>query len=174
MPEPDWLAYTGAITGIIGAVAGVAGAITACIALRRTKELKALDLRLELRRMEGTLQSDIQDLIPLLERAKTSYTRLAAAQGKFGSGATEEWISQWEADIAEARELVAGSTVLDIDCTGFSQAALEARLVTVHKLQNQVGKFAQKYQDSLAVDCHGREQLRADQRALMQAREGKH
>ena len=170
MSEQTWLAYIGAIAGIVGAVTGIAGAVVAVLAFRRTSELKSLDLRLELRRTESTLRSDIQDLVPLLERAKKSRTKLAAAQGSFNSGATAHWLSQWDSDLAEANQLVAGTTALDIDCSGFSQAKLEARLVTVHKLQHQVAQLSGKYDVSLAEDDSGREQLRADQRVITQAR----
>ncbi|MBB4133402.1 hypothetical protein [Xanthomonas sp. 3075] len=170
MSEQSWLAYIGAIAGIIGAIIGIVGAVVAIQAFRRTGELKALDLRLELRRTESTLRSDIQDLIPLLELAKKSRTRLAAAQGNFHSAATTHWLCQWDADVAEAKKLVAGASALDIDCSSFSQAELEARLVTVHKLQRQLAQLSGKYQSSLAADDSGREHLRADQRVITQAR----
>jgi hypothetical protein len=166
MSEQSWLAYTGAIAGIIGAVTGIAGAALAFLAFRRTGQLKALDLRLELRRTESTLQSDIHDLVPLLEIAKASRTRLAVAQGSCNSGATKHWISQWDTDLAGANYLVEGASVLDIDCSKFSQAKLEARLITVHKLQCQVAQLAGKYKSSLLADDAGREQLRADQRVI--------
>jgi hypothetical protein len=170
MSEQSWLAYIGAIAGIIGAITGVAGAVVAILAFRRTGEIKALDLRLEVRRAESTLQSDIHDLAPLLERAKTSRTRLAAAQGSCRSGATAHWLPQWDADLAEANQLIAGASALDIDCSAFSQAELEARLVIVHKLQRQVAQLSGKYHSSLAANDAGRAQLRADQRVITQAR----
>ena len=174
MSDQNWLAYTGAIAGIIGAITGVAGAFLALLAFRRTGQLKALDLRLELRRTESTLQSDIHDLVSLLQNAKASRTRLAAAQGNYHSGATTHWLSQWDTDFAAANSLVEGASVLDIDCSAFSQAELEARLITIHKLQRQVAQLAGKYQSSLAADDTGRAQLREDQRAITQARlEGK-
>ena len=79
MSDQNWLAYTGAIAGIIGAITGVAGAFLALLAFRRTGQLKALDLRLELRRTESTLQSDIHDLVSLLQNAKASRTRRPSA-----------------------------------------------------------------------------------------------
>ncbi|MBE7526372.1 MAG: hypothetical protein HS120_01615 [Burkholderiales bacterium] len=170
MSEQSWFAYIGATAGIVGAVTGIAGAVVAILAFRRTGEIKALDLRLELRRTESTLQSDIQDLLPLLEHAKASRTRLAAAQGGYHSGATAHWLYEWDTDLAEANQLVAGASTLDVDCSVFSQAELEARLVTVHKLQRQVAQLSGKYQSSLAADDSGREQLRADQRVITQAR----
>lgn len=170
MSDPSWLVYAGAITGIVGAVTGPVGVVLAYFAFRRTDQLESLNLRLELRRTESTLQADIHDLIPLLERANASRTRLAAAQGSYHSGATKFWISQWETDLAEANTLVAGSGVLDIDCSQFSKLKLEMRLVTVHKLRHQVSKLADKYRDSLATDDIGREQLQANRRLITQAR----
>jgi len=174
MSEQNWLAYTGAIAGIIGAITGVTGSFLAFFALRRTSQLKALDLRLELRRIEATLQSEIINLIPLLERAKASRTNLAAAQGSFHSGAIRHWLYEWDADLIDARTLTEGASALDADCVKFSQSQLEARLITVHKLQGQVSQLSGKYRDYLAADDTGREQLRADQRVITQARiEGK-
>jgi hypothetical protein len=174
MSEQNWLVYLGAIAGVIGAITGIAGVVLAFFALRRTGQLKALDLRLELRRTEATLQSEILSLIPLLERAKTSRTHLAAAQGSYHSGAIKHWLSEWGTDLVEASSLAEGASLLDADCTAFSQAQLEARLITIHKLQGQVSRLSGKYRDSLAVDDAGRAQLRADQRVATQARlEGK-
>ena len=39
MSGQSWLAYTGAIAGIVGAITGVAGAILAALALHRTSQL---------------------------------------------------------------------------------------------------------------------------------------
>lgn len=50
MADPDLLGYTGAITGVIGAISGIAGSVLGYIAYRRSDQLKALDLRLELRK----------------------------------------------------------------------------------------------------------------------------
>ena len=170
MSEQNWLIYTGAITGVIGAVTGVAGAVLAFFAFRRTSQLKALDLRLELRRTEATLQLEIFNLVPLLEHAKLSHTRLAAAQGSFHSGATKHWISEWDSDILEANALTDGASVLDADCIKLTQPQLVARLINVHKLQGQVSQLSDKYKKSLAADDVARERLQANQRVIMQAR----
>ncbi|MDQ7758172.1 MULTISPECIES: hypothetical protein [Xanthomonas] len=170
MSEQSWLAYAGSIAGMVGGVTGVIGAVVAILAFRRTGEIKALDLRVELRRMESTLRSDIQGLVPLLERAKKSHTRLAAAQGCYRSGAVVHWLSEWDIDFAESNQLVAGASVLDLDCSKFSQKDLETRLVTVYKLQRQVAELSDKYRTCLATDDADRQQLRADQRLITQAR----
>lgn len=170
MSDPIWLDALGAIGGIIGAVAGIGGAIVAYVAIRRTNELKVLDLRLELRRMESTLSAEIDNLIPLLEEAKASRTRLAAAQGAYGSGATKQWVSLWETDMQEAKALLDGASALDVDITMLSRAELEARLIRVHKLQNGVSRLTTKYRGSIAEDDKGRDELQANHRMITQAR----
>ncbi|WP_223573884.1 hypothetical protein [Xanthomonas citri] len=170
MSEQSWLAYAGAVAGVIGAITGVAGALLALLAFRRTGQLKSLDMRLELRRTESTLQSDIHDLLPLLERSKTSRTRLASAQSMLNSGATKHWFSQWSADMAIADELVSSSSVLDVDCFLMSQTELESRLVTVYKLQRRVSDLTNKYEQFLIEDEAGREQVQTNNRLITQAR----
>ncbi|MCC5069198.1 hypothetical protein LLE67_15340 [Xanthomonas campestris] len=170
MSEQNWLGYIGAIAGIIGAITGVAGAVFALLAFRRTGQLKSLDLRLELRRTESTLQSDIHDLLPLLERSKASRTRLASAQSMFNSGAIKNWLSQWNKDMALADELVNSSSVLEVDCYTMSQMELESRLVTVHKLQRSVSDITNKYEQFLMEDEAGLQQVHANNRLITQAR----
>jgi len=164
------MSYVGAIAGIIGCGTGISGAVVGFLALRRAREIKALDLRLELRRIEGALRADIGELVPLLERAKRSHSRLAAARGSFNSGATAHWLTQWEIDLACANEFVAGASELDVDIKSFGHMELEDRLITVHKLQRRVSNLAGKYHASLSADDAGRDQLREDQRVITQAR----
>ncbi len=102
MPEPAWLSYTGAITGIIGAVTGVAGAIMGYISYRHSESLKALDLRLDwisaweadlaaVRSLEGELpdaNSDYSDakhskLEPKLVAVHELGTRAARVRDKY-------------------------------------------------------------------------------------------
>jgi hypothetical protein len=51
MPAPAWLTYVGAITGIVGTCTGIAGAVISYVNHRRVSRVKALDLRLELRKL---------------------------------------------------------------------------------------------------------------------------
>lgn len=169
-----WLAYIGAIGGLIGALTGIGGLVLAILAFRRTGQIKALDLRLELRSCERLLRSDANDIVHLMEGAKTSHTRLGAAQGTYHSGATQHWLAEWATDLASANSLVAQVTALGTTGNTASQRELETRLNAVQDLQHQLTKLVRKYQDELAKDDVGREQLQADRRVLMQARiEGK-
>lgn len=170
MTLSDVLAVVGAISGIAGAVIGAVGAWYGIKAYRKTDELKALDLRITLRKSESTLKETIHELVPLLSNAKSSRTRLAAAQGNLQGGATKHWLECWEVDLTEANNLFGESTALEVDCVQFTHSELEQRLITVYKLESKINKLAKKYRDSLAEDDLGRENLRKNNQMLTEAR----
>lgn len=170
MTLTDVLAGVGAVCGVAGAITGGIGAWYGIKAYRKTDELKALDLRIGLRKSETSLKEIIDDLVPLLDRAKTSRTRLAAAQGNYQSGASKHWLECWESDMLEAQGVVGESNALDIDCAHLSHSELEQRLITVHKLESKVKKLTLKYRDSLAEDDIGRENLRQTNQMLTEVR----
>lgn len=174
MTNQVWLSYIGAIGGLIGALTGIGGLVLGILAFRRTGQLKALDLRLELRRCERILKSDAGDIAKLLESAKASHTRLGAAQGSYHSGAMQHWLTEWDTDLANAKSLTEQVIALDTSSYTTSQRDLEARLCAVQDLQHKLTKLADKYNGSLTKDDDARVQLRADHRVAMQARmEGK-
>jgi hypothetical protein len=98
MPDPIWLSCIGAITGIAGLVLGYLG-------YSRSQEIKNLDLRLELRKAESDLRTDVQELPDLLQRSKQSRTAVNAARGIARTGAFENWKTTWEEDMAAAQAL---------------------------------------------------------------------
>ena len=166
MTSTDWLSILGAITGVSGALMGF-------VAYRRSGKFKAMDLRLTLRKAQSTLQADANELPPLLEHAKKSRERVAAATGAFGSGATKHWLDAWNADFSALSELQDEVAAFQKDCSKYSHSALESELVMAHELQRKVENVRAKYQQALAQDDTQREQLRQDQRMLTQARLGK-
>jgi hypothetical protein len=50
------MSFVGVITGVVGTVTGIAGAAMGYVGYRRSVKMKALDLRLELRKAENTLR----------------------------------------------------------------------------------------------------------------------
>jgi hypothetical protein len=173
MPEPGWLNYVGAITGIIGAVTGVAGAIMGYISYRHSESLKALDLRLELRKAETDLRSTVQELSALLTRAKQSHTNVAAAMGLANSGAIALWMSGWQADHAAVRSLEGELPDANSDYSHAKHRELEAKLVGVHELGTRATRVRDKYLAELAADDADRAHIRADMRARTQAMLGR-
>jgi hypothetical protein len=169
MLEPIWLSYAGAITGAIGAVTGIAGAVMGYIAYRRSEELKALDLRLELRKSENDVHSAIKELPAILEQAKKSRQAVASANGSLGSGALAKWLSEWNEDFTEVKKLETQLSLDSPDYSTFGHVELETKLVTTHGLHTKVSKFQEKYNSMLAADDREREQIRADIRIRTQA-----
>jgi hypothetical protein len=169
MLEPIWLSYAGVITGVIGAVTGIAGSVMGYIAYRRSEELKALDLRLELRKSENDVHSAIKEIPAILEQAKKSRQAIASANGSLGSGALAKWLGEWDKDFAELKKLEAQ---LPLDCpdyTTLDHMELETKLIDIYALHAKVSKLQEKYNSMLAADDREREQIRADLRIRSQA-----
>lgn len=172
MPDPAWLSYAGAITGTVGAITGIAGATMGYISYRRSGQMKALDLRLELRKAVNDLRSTVQSLPPLLERAKKSHTAVAAAIGHLGSGALQQWHSDWNADFSAVRLLESEVPDPSINYENLAHSELETKLVVVHSIQSKATRVSEKYHVALAADDKEREQIRADVRIQTQAKLG--
>lgn len=174
MSEPAWLSYTGAITGVVGAITGIAGAIMGYIGYRRTKELKALDLRLELRKGENELRGLVQDLPAHLEHAQKSRKAVASAIGHLGSGALKKWLADWEADFESANSMVAALPPTSAEYGALDHATLEGKLVAVHAALGNARQLREKYDAMLAADDRERDHIREDVRARTEAKlEGK-
>ena len=163
MSVTDWLSILGALTGIAGAVMGF-------VAFRRSGKFKAIDLRLSLRKAHDTLQADAAALTELLQRAKKSRERMAAATGTFHSGATKGWLTTWETDLAGASQLQADVAAQRNDYLKLSHTGLESELVSAHVLQRKVNALRDKYNHSMSQDEVRGEQLRQDNRLLTQAK----
>ena len=159
MADPVWLGYAGVITGVIGAVTGAAGSVLGYIAYRRSDQLKALDLRLELRKNVTLMISDASELLPHFEQAKKSKLAVAAAAGMYQSGATEKWVSEYESDKATATALIAKLHSADESYTQLSPSNLESKLVEIHTQQDVISRLRKKYDESIAVDDRDRSQI---------------
>ena len=162
MSEPHWMAYAGAGTGIIGAITGIAGAVMGWIAYRRSNQIKALDLRLELRRAVNEIEQTIGGVAELLATVNQSRMRVSAARGLLNSGAMRIWQEQLRKDQAAVRELTERApkaTALD----DLKPEALEAQLADVHKFQLELAAIVNRYRAAMAED----DQFRAEHRQAM-------
>lgn len=162
MSNLDMLSYTGAITGIIGAVTGIAGAIMGYVGYRRSMEIKALDLRIELRKSISDLSDEIQDLPNILDQAKRSRTAVAAATGRYKSGAMQHWLAQWEADQKSLETFDIGFNELNINHFQDDHATLEASLIEAHSLLTSVRRMRHKCEIGIESDDRERDHIRED------------
>jgi len=159
------LSYVGAVTGIVGSILGYLG-------YRQSRQIKSLDLRLELRKSVSDLRATVEELPGLLQRARESRAAINAARGILNTGAFEAWKETWEADITAARGL--GAELPDSTDTFHrtGQSHLEAKLVAMHALAKRAGKLRDKYLEELSEDDRQRDHLREDMRIQMQAKLG--
>ena len=128
--------------------------------------MKALDLRLELRRAESDLRASVEELPGLIQHAKNSRIAVASATGRLRSGAMEVWKGQWEADQKEISVLRDTLSQPNDDLAKTTNHdELESRLVAVHALVSRARRVREKLREELAKDDKEREQIRADARA---------
>lgn len=160
MSDPHWTSYVGMATGIVGAITGISGAVMGYVSYRKSNEIKALDLRLELRKSINDLNSILAQAEELLPYANQSRERVAAATRNLHSGAVVAWNEQYERDQSALRELSDEVQSLDKEYDALSPNELEAELVTVHKLQNQLNDMKEKYNEAVRSDDRERERIR--------------
>src|SRR5450759_3809039 len=99
MSDPGLLSYVGAITGTIGAITGIAGATMGYISYRRTGKMKALDLRLELRKAANDLRSTVEGLPSILAQAKGSRIAVLNARGLLHSSMMDQCNTELDKDV---------------------------------------------------------------------------
>lgn len=170
MSAQNLLNYIGAVTGILGAITGIAGAIMGYISYRRSGEIKALDLRLELRKLEREWRTTINELPSYLEQIKKSHAAVASATGLYGSGAFKAWCMAWEEDMESAKSMLVGFQNYRLICDSNSHAELEATLADLHIRNDAAKRLHAKYTAVLASDDREREHIRADTRAITAAK----
>jgi hypothetical protein len=153
----------GTVTGIIGAITGSAGCITGWISLRRSQQIKALDLRLDLRKQVSDVRVEVEALPSLLERARASRRTVRAAMG-WGqqSGGNVIWKDELENDLkivqALARELPEAKETYQRS----KPQELENKLVEAHALAAKAAHLRNKYETALASDDKDHDHIRAN------------
>lgn len=156
MPSLDLNTYL----SIAGVISGAIGAVTGGYGLWSAHQLKALDLRIQLRQAENNFHSDLEALLELMTRAKKSRENVNAATGNYKSGAMQKWHSEFEADSAE-RELLSSTNTFSN--AKLPKAELETKLIELHALQLKVVRIKEKYQQSYSQDDQKRIQIWTEQ-----------
>lgn len=155
MPDPVFLSYVGAFTGVIGSVLGYVG-------YRQSAEMKAVDLRLQLGQGENELRFLVEHLPELMEFAKVSRTNVNAMGGQ--TGAQQFWMNSYSSDSEVAASLALQLPSEDAAYETLKPAALAEKVVTLHRLRLQADRLTDKYRASMAEDDRARGERRADMR----------
>ena len=154
MSDAEWLSVFGAIAGFIGAISGLVGAVLGYRGYRQAHKVKALDLRLELRKTEVDARTVLDELPGLLERANSSRIDVLMDRG-FGPGSTlmTAWTTRWNADWKTVTSLEDGLSASDhVHVAMNDHRALELRLVSIHGLIGRANQLRTKYEAVLAQD----------------------
>lgn len=153
MADPHWTSY-------VGMASGVLGVFVASFSLYKTGRIKALDLRLELKRAVLDLHSLHGELAETLPRARKSREAIAAAMGRFGSGGTKSWLEEHSVDVNTWREMKESLPNKESSFRFISSAALENKLIAVHKQSSTLQSIKDKYVESMRKDAKDSEFLR--------------
>lgn len=160
MTNTDFLSYIGAITGVIGTITGIAGAVMGYLSYRKTNEIKALELRLEIMKTGVEVFQKAEDLADLLARAKKSRNAVAAAMGTRQSGAYEKWDRQHTADEESLNSICELVDQLNVDYSKAPLRELENAIGEIHGLRTIVMGITERYLGSIAEDDRNREFIR--------------
>jgi hypothetical protein len=158
------MSLTGAIGGVIGSVVGICSAWVAHRASRRSLALKALDLRLEIRKANHTLNHGNRKLEDQLSQAFKSRMRVAAVTGTLRSGEMVNWRAQFDTDSANLTDLKQALELLSPDFAHRKVPDLEALLTELDAQAHHVKALLGKYRDCVAQDELWREQARTESR----------
>ena len=160
MDNNDLLSYVGAITGVVGAVTGIAGAFMGYFGLKKTGEIKSLELRLEVIKAAAEVFQYIDSLGELLDRAERSRNAVLAALGRYHSGAREHWARQLAADKESLETLSESFDELNIDYSNSSMRELEKSVGEMFALRTLLDGIMKRYKESMLEDERDRQFIR--------------
>lgn len=153
MTLPDWVNY-------LSLVCGVGGLALSYFAYRRSGQMKAIDLRLELRKIDADLHGLLKRLPARLDHTRGVHEAVSAMSGSHGSNAVEQWQVDWDADKKHLAQMAALLPPAHFDYQGLKPVELATQLVTRHEIFSRIKIIQEKYESSLAEDDRQREEAR--------------
>ena len=149
---------------VISLSISIGGATMGYIAYRRSGEMKALDLRIELKKLLQSIRATVDGLPPLLIEAQRSRNNVAST-GRGNGGVILAWNTRCTADMAASKALQDEIPSIDVDYSKFTPAELERKPIDANALNLRALSLADRYRASLAEDDNSRNQIAADIRA---------
>ncbi|MBX3905260.1 hypothetical protein QZM25_32185 [Burkholderia contaminans] len=170
MANPSWTDYVGVVTGLVGMMTGISGAVMGYLGYRRSNQIKALDLRLALRKDLGEARESITTLRQLMADAEASRKATLAARGLGRSGAMVVWEQTLETDRAEVTKISAAILLEGTNFAAMSEKQLESEIIAAHKIKTGLSTLVEKYRGELATDADSRQQIGQQATAMAAAR----
>jgi hypothetical protein len=135
--------------------------IISAVALWRAREVKHLDLRIELQKSFNDLDVVVSGIEEYLDFVCESHLRVMAAIGQLRSGAEKVFKSEFGADKEKLHELLNSQPKRKSDYRRSSQSELESEIVAVHSCRIQIAGLRAKYQEIFGSDEERRKEIRA-------------
>jgi hypothetical protein len=145
------------IVNVLSGIAGVVGAVTGVISLVEVRKLKFLDLRMERGRLLNTIQIGLDNVKALGDKANQSRVNCLAARGLAQSGSMQKWKEDFERN-KQAIENLSGK-FLTLKNDKASGKGLEAHILDLHFIEEQVKSLVSGFEGSIAEDDVARDQL---------------
>ena len=145
-------------------IKGIAGVMMGLISQKKINNMKALDLRLELKKSEADYYSKISKIKKLLEEANKSRQSVASATGKLKSGMMKEWKKDFALDKESLASLSDTFPYKKQNYDRLVPNELESKLIEIHKLQNNLRQLEDKYIATIQSDDTERNHIRENTR----------
>jgi hypothetical protein len=148
----DWI---GIVVSGVSVLIAVYSAAAARRANQRVDQIKALDLRLELRKTLGDTHESLSVLRELIAEAEVSRPRVLSMQGNLG-GALTGFNQMVAADRTRLDAMVAPLPSEVTDYSSHTPEQLEKEIVTVHRIAANLATMNAKYRAELEQDNEAR------------------
>ncbi|MDA8328695.1 MAG: hypothetical protein M0Z83_06955 [Betaproteobacteria bacterium] len=134
--------------------------IVSATALWRVREVKQLDLRIELQKSFNDLDVVLSGIENYLDFVYESHLRVMAAIGQIGSGAEKFFKADFSTDKEKLQELLNLQPNRKDEYKRSSQDELEREIVSIHSYRNQIAGLRAKYQKIFDADEDRRKEIR--------------
>ena len=138
MADLHWTSITGIVTGAIGSATGIAGAILGYLGYKKSKQIKALDLRIESKRAVTDTIVDFEKLREQMKKGNESRKAVAAAMGFFSSSAMNQWKEEFASDQKAVRVLTKELPYENSNYDDLDEKGLENKLIESHRIQRKI------------------------------------
>ena len=142
-------------TGIVGIVFGAYGAWTGHRGYKRANEIKALDVRLELRKALSDAHGSLSELRDLIAKSERERPGINAMIGRNG-GAVTAWERAIQTDKDQIDVIAQPLRSLEADFAILTPEQMERDIIATHSAKRSLGVLIEKYKSELAWDAEQR------------------
>ena len=148
------------VAGAIGAITGGIALVVSIKSYLLAKEMKSLDLRLDLRKAFNNLDVLLSGIGGYLDFVHQSHIRVLAATGRNQSGEMQLFEEDFAGDRTRLSRLLGSQPRRESNYERLTPSELEKRVEAVHAFHVQVADLRGKYQKLFESDEERRREIR--------------